>query len=223
MASGKKIFCIGQQKCATTSVHLYLRGLLGDSIHNTYKVLKTIREPRLPPSELSTTAEIPTDGRPKRLDSVIGPEAMARLDRLIDRHTAFADNPFPHLFRHLDAAYPGSLFILTVRDADKWYDSMMRHFGQQHSVIRRYIYGHSCPTGHKEQYQRVFRRHIRRCLKHFGGTGRLLVIDIDKEGGGEAIAKRIDRFLGVEPVPGRVFPVSNAGVGKYTTPLSPGP
>lgn len=37
------------------------------------------------------------------------------------------DWPWPQLYRELDAAFPGSKFILTLRDPDKWVESFIAH------------------------------------------------------------------------------------------------
>ena len=42
---------------------------------------------------------------------------------LLEKHNAFTDFPIPLYFRELDARYPGSKFILTVRDVESWLKS----------------------------------------------------------------------------------------------------
>lgn len=68
-------------------------------------------------------------------------------------YEAFQDAPFsfPYTFQALDAAFPGSRFILTMRrDADAWYDSLIRfhkrHFAGQLPTVRQLkatTYGHT--------------------------------------------------------------------------------
>ncbi len=57
-------------------------------------------------------------------------EEMANLGAspLLERSLAATDLPLPLLFRELDTAYPGSKFVLTVRDEDQWVKSVERHF-----------------------------------------------------------------------------------------------
>lgn len=59
----------------------------------------------------------------------------------------FQDNPFglPYTFQALDSAYPGSKFILTVRDSpDQWYRSLVNHhkraFGEDGRLPTRELY-----------------------------------------------------------------------------------
>ncbi|MEZ5524769.1 MAG: sulfotransferase [Pseudomonadales bacterium] len=54
---------------------------------------------------------------------------------------AFQDIPFslPGTFRHIDRAFPGSKFVLTIRNsADEWYNSLVsfhaKHFSESGSV-----------------------------------------------------------------------------------------
>ena len=46
----------------------------------------------------------------------------------VDRYYALCDLPIPLLYRQLDAAYPGSKFVLTVRPEDEWLESVRKHF-----------------------------------------------------------------------------------------------
>jgi hypothetical protein len=56
-----------------------------------------------------------------------------RIDRIINycyTADAFQDTPFSHpfLYRELDKAFPGSKFILTVRDSpEQWFNSLVRY------------------------------------------------------------------------------------------------
>jgi hypothetical protein len=43
---------------------------------------------------------------------------------IFDRYQAFADTPIFYVYRELDQKYPGSKFILTIRDRSEWVDSM---------------------------------------------------------------------------------------------------
>ena len=47
---------------------------------------------------------------------------------LCKKYSAFQDMPFSQgvTYSVLDAMFPGSKFILTVRDSDKWYESLTR-------------------------------------------------------------------------------------------------
>ena len=64
-------------------------------------------------------------------DPDIAANAINLVDSLIDQYDAFQDNPWPVLYRHLDAIRPGSRFVLTIRAPDAWIDSVVAHFGSE--------------------------------------------------------------------------------------------
>ncbi|WP_017931949.1 sulfotransferase family protein [Robiginitomaculum antarcticum] len=75
------------------------------------------------------------------------------------RFDAVQDNPFPPLFRELDAAFPGSKFILTTEEVDVWIARAVRYFNEQETPMRRWIYGVGSPVGNEETYRARFVRH----------------------------------------------------------------
>ena len=105
-----KVFCIGFHKTGTTSLAVALERL-------GYRVT----------------------GPDGVYDPAIARNAKALAARLVPRYDAFRDNPWPVLFRELDALARGSKFILTVRDADGSLRSQVRHFGKKSSPMRQWI------------------------------------------------------------------------------------
>ena len=88
-----RIFGIGMQKTATTSLHEAFKILGYDSFHwETNRLAWRLYN------------EVRTSGR----------------SSLVDKYDAFCDNPLPLIYRELDAAYPGSKFILTTREDSNW-------------------------------------------------------------------------------------------------------
>jgi len=47
---------------------------------------------------------------------------------VVDKYQALCDLPIPLLYQKLDHSYPGSKFILTIRDEHSWLNSISRHF-----------------------------------------------------------------------------------------------
>ena len=70
------------------------------------------------------------------LDPQIATNALPLALRLAGDFDAFQDNPWPILFKELDAAFPGSRFILTLREPAAWIASVVRHFGHATSPMR---------------------------------------------------------------------------------------
>ena len=88
-----KVFGIGLSKTGTTSLTRALR-VLG------------YRATHFPLSALRCSSEVP----------------QLAVDR-IRKRDAFTDTPIPHFYRELDRFFPGSKFVLTVRNVESWLDS----------------------------------------------------------------------------------------------------
>lgn len=194
LASHSKIFCIGSGKTGTTSLGAALQSLgfhVGDQAQGEL-LLEAWGE--------------------REFDPIIEYCGTAQ---------AFQDFPFclDHTYEALDEAYPGSKFILTVRNnAQEWHDSLVRFhtkiIGKRrlptpHDMkvfpyrfpgwiwrVHRLIYGINeatlfDPTIYKAWYE----AHNASVLKHFAGRPNdLLVLNV-----GELSAMpRLCAFLGVE-------------------------
>ena len=55
---------------------------------------------------------------------------------MLERYYALCDLPIPLLYQQLDRAYPGSKFILTVRDEQKWVKSVERLWDPRYNPSR---------------------------------------------------------------------------------------
>jgi hypothetical protein len=166
-----KVFCIGFHKTGTTSMGKVFR-TLGYVDQGSYKT----RDPEF-----------------------VAKLAHGDLDELFavaERAEAFQDSPWPIFYRELDARFPGSRFILTLRDPEAWIKSAVNHFGNQRdpsSPMRELIYGVATPVGNERAYVERFRRHNDEVRAHFAGREQdLLAIDL---GEGDAL-KAICDFLG---------------------------
>ncbi len=98
-------------------------------------------------------------------DPDIATKLAAMTEALAAEYDAFQDNPWPLVYRRMDALYPGSKFILTVRDPDRWLESSVRDFGERDSPMRQLIYGVGHPKGNEALYRERMLRHNR------GGRG----------------------------------------------------
>ena len=104
-----RIFGVGMQKTATTSLDCALKLLGFDSAHwlDGKWAVAILREMR-------------AKGRSETLE----------------KHYALCDLPIAILFKELDRAYPGSKFILTVRDEVDWLVSARNHWSYEHNTHR---------------------------------------------------------------------------------------
>ena len=140
------------------------------------------------------------------------PDIASKLDALVEtlatKYDAFQDNPWPLVYRRMDALYPDAKFILTVRDEDKWFASNLKHFGTDPSPMRELIYGpgNGFSEGHETLYKERMRRHNQEVAAWFADRpGDLLTMDLAKNGNWQTLCD----FLGL-PVPDVPFPHANS-------------
>lgn len=176
-----KVFGIGISRTGTTSLSKALRRLGYDTIHAPLSIIKRV------------------DGR-----IVLNQEAVRRYEALTDSTVAF-------MYKELDAAFPGSKFVLTVRDVEKWILSM-RRVRKVRPIVRLIPKTHQLFSEvfgerylHDEAAMRAaFLRHTSNVQAYFQKRGNLLVMDFAAGDGWEKLC----RFLG-RPVPAAPFPHNN--------------
>lgn len=121
---------------------------------------------------------------------------------LLDRYDAFADNPWPILFRDLDERCPGSRFILTIRPPDAWFRSVARFFGEKTTPMREWIYGAASPIGNEDRYVARYERHNLEVLEYFGDRAAdLLVLRVTEGEGWPELCSFLGRAVPSEPFP----------------------
>jgi Sulfotransferase domain/N-terminal domain of galactosyltransferase len=162
-----RVFGIGMQKTATTSLHEAFRILGFDSLHWGEGTVATIWQ------------EVNSAGRSVALE----------------RFYAACDNPIPLFYRKLDKAYPGSKFILTIRDEAKWLKSVERMWNPEFNPTRwmwdvwpisnrihKALYGRA--DFNVETMLTTYRRHSAEAREYFKGRPNdLLVMDMDRGAG----------------------------------------
>ncbi|MFF3002281.1 sulfotransferase family protein [Kitasatospora sp. NPDC057940] len=136
---------------------------------------------------------------------------------LLESHDGITDITVVPYYQDLDLAWPGSKFVLTVREEEGWLRSCRAHWGRPlpeeavrsevHLELQRFlrsaVYG--CHAFHAERFRGVHRRHVAGVTGYFAGReDDLLVLDVV---GGEGY-ERLAPFLGV-PVPEGPFPHVN--------------
>jgi hypothetical protein len=188
-----KIFGIGYPKTATSSLSNALAKLGYRSAHDPYDVL-----PVFFPEELQGV-----DYDPRVIEDN---DALSGLICLV--------------YRELDRAYPGSKFILTVRDEQKWLNSVRAHMKNNATPERRAmdaemplrpftrakLYNgdlwfneeHTC------DYLNTYREFNRGVQEYFRGRDDLLIMDFEQGDGWDKLCD----FLGC-PVPDKPMPWKN--------------
>jgi len=171
-----KVFCIGLPKTGTTSLEVALQEL-------GYQVTG--------PNGLH--------------DPKIEKNAIPMAFDLAEQFDAFRDTPWPVIYQELDEQFPGSKFILSLRDPESWIRSQVRHFGRKETPMRQWMFGAGCPEGNEALYIKRFNEHKKAVLRYFSNRPQdLLVMDFDRGDGWEKLCP----FLGIES-PDIVFPHAN--------------
>ena len=150
--------------------------------------------------------------------SVVGVPCLHSWDLAqLDKHPAASDVSIALRFRELDVLYPGSKFILTVRDRGAWLDSCRRHWSRHPAPLpdqapgarfeymwcRVKLYGRL--DFDPENHWRCYTRHVEAVRDYFAGRPEdLLEMNIVAGEGWEKLCP----FLGIS-VPGVRFPWEN--------------
>ena len=198
MAQQGKIFGIGYAKTATSSLGKALEILGYRCIHDPYELL-----PGIFPEELADF--------PKNPDILNDNDAFAGVVGLA--------------FRELDRSCPGSKVILTVRDEDKWLNSIRDHLHPKSKATRmdteiplqpfvraRMFNGHLWYEDElADDYLQAFRDHNREVMDYFRDRNNLLVMDVEKGHSWDALCS----FLGVD-IPTAPFPWKNKRAWRRT-------
>jgi hypothetical protein len=138
---------------------------------------------------------------------------------ILNEYDGAVDTPIAPFYAQLDAVYPGSKFILTVRDKNSWlrsaeydwsrYVDAQRRRGKLDEFdgfIRAAVYG--TLDFDPDHYSRVYDAHERNVREYFRNRpGDLLILDICGGDGWEKLCG----FLGIE-IPKVPFPNENRGV-----------
>ena len=159
-----RIFGIGLHKTATTSLHRAFSILGFDSLH-------------------WGKGEAPA----------IWSEMTSGRSRTLEKFYCASDLPIPLLYRELDKAYPGSKFVLTLRDEKKWLASVeklwsyefnsSRHLWEKYPIshtLHHALYGRT--TFDPETMLQRYRAHTAEVKDYFHGRSDLLVMDMETAG-----------------------------------------
>jgi len=189
-----RIFGVGLQRTATTSLHEAFKILGFSSFHwNTGDKARYIWD------------EMQANGKSWTLE----------------RYYALSDNPIPLLYKDLDLAYPGSKFILTLRDEVSWLKSVERLWDPRFNPnrwewdtypfsnrIHRELYGRA--DFDAEVFLTRYRAHNAAVMHYFRRRPKdFLVLRMDRNPGWEELCA----FLGqdIPPVPYPFANVTNGG------------
>lgn len=129
--------------------------------------------------------------------------------KIAQEYDAVEDMPWPLMYTELDVAFPGSKFILTIRDTDRWYDSIATHFGANPYHIQQLTYGEDAPApvGHEARYREVYDAHNAAVREYFADRpDDLLEFWLERNHGWTELGT----FLGRDDVPEGPFVHTNS-------------
>jgi 3'-phosphoadenosine 5'-phosphosulfate (PAPS) 3'-phosphatase len=126
-------------------------------------------------------------------------------------HDALTDTPIPSFYRELDRRFPGSKFILTVRDREGWLRSCKKQFNErsaaaQNDAHRRLfedLYGTN--VFDEQRFAGGYERFVAGVMEYFRNRPQdLLVLNVAAGEGWEKLCPFVGR-----PVPDMPFPKAN--------------
>ena len=168
-----KVFCVGFQKTGTTSLQ-YALSKLGYRVGGVFSVKDLDRREQM----------------------------FERAMELLPQFDAFADNPWCLYYREFDAAVPGSKFILTTRDPEKWYASACKHFGERWSQMHEWIYDAPVPVGNKDTWIGRLLSHQEEVRAYFADRpGDYIEFDVSRGDGWQELCRLLDKKVPTTPFP----------------------
>lgn len=126
-------------------------------------------------------------------------------------HDALTDTPIPSFYRQLDAKFPGSKFILTVRERAAWLQSCRKQFNERsaaaqseaHRRLFEDLYGTN--LFEEQRFAEGYERFVAGVAEYFRHRpADLLVLDVTASDGWDKLCPFVGR-----PVPDMPFPKAN--------------
>lgn len=196
-----KVFCIGLNKTATSSI-VTAWAELG--------LAQQIYWPERDPQSYAMVL------------SAFSKNYKLLFDR-VDKFTYFKDRPFntDSMYKLLDKYYLDSKFILTVRDEDKWWDTVDRwlsnlvpghHVNERMRLEKIEVYKRHFEATDlsKEQFINYYRKYNQEVRDYFKGNPNFIEMNLEQGDGWDALCP----FLGL-PILDKPFPKSNVNnIGK---------
>ena len=130
-------------------------------------------------------------------------ELLAR----VEQYDSLEDFPWLLLHEEIDAAFPGSKFILTTRiSAKTWFRSVCAHADKTGPhPVNLSVYGHAMPRGHGRRHIQIYEDHNRKLREYFRGRPDDFLDACWEQGDGW---RELGEFLGLK-APDLPFPHAN--------------
>lgn len=126
---------------------------------------------------------------------------------IAENYRSFEDRPWNmwEMYRYLDARFPDSRFVLTVRDPESWWRSTEQWVTvSKPQILNLYQLHLRVPNTNKESMVESYLRYNQEVIDYFRGTDKLLQMNFENDDEWSKLCS----FLGV-PLPDRKFPHAN--------------
>jgi len=131
-------------------------------------------------------------------------EILEKLYSIENQFDAFCDTPYSVMYEHFDKTYPGSKFILIMRDTQDWIKSVRRifntfprdEFGAYDKIVFwKYFQNKPMHINElsDEDLKYMYLEHAHSIFEYFGGRNDLLVCHLSDEDKAERIATFLDK------------------------------
>lgn len=196
MAERNKIFGIGYSKTGTTSLTKALQMLGINALHFPFHAMRHSNE-----------------------------ELTLNYDRLQARE-AYTDTPIPLFYKDIDKKFPGSKFILTVRDMDAWlrsceknhvwpgeyvHDKAIRNQAYVRTLLNLHYELYGAVSFQREAFRRSHENYIEDVMNYFKDRpDDLIVMDVCCGDGWQKLCAFLEK-----EIPDVPFPRTNVGMDKY--------
>lgn len=139
-------------------------------------------------------------------------ENLDQAIRIARRFDTFQDLPWYLYFKELDKVFPGSKFVLTTRNSNRWLRSYRNTVEKQNPAerqaleeVRRKIYGFPFSEAKDDQLIERYERHNSEVAAYFADRpDDLLTVDWEKGDGWRSLCVFLKR-----PIPRGLFPHEN--------------
>ncbi len=137
---------------------------------------------------------------------------IASIDQnILANHDALTDTPIPSLYQELDKKYPGSKFILTIREMNGWLKSCKKQFNQKSADKQSdaqnnlFLDLYGTTVFDEDKFKQSYLDFVERVKIYFKDRPNdLLIIDVIKGEGWEKLCPFLDK-----PLPHIPFPKTN--------------
>ncbi|MEQ9302225.1 MAG: sulfotransferase [Cyclobacteriaceae bacterium] len=186
MTKDQKIFGIGLNKTGTSS------------LHGCFHALRL-----MPVASPSSSGYNPG----KLTDQIINHGDYNASLQVAIQYRTFEDRPWNvwEMYKHLDERFPGSKFILTERNSEKWWKSVERWITIVKPHIKELYQQHlQSPSLDKVDMINAYISYNDRVKKYFNNGDQLLVMNMEEGDGWEKLCSFLDK-----PIPIIRFPHAN--------------